>query len=287
VADSPYLALDPSYGSSSGHYHSIRSIFGNTAQNLAATSKEFFKPFRNASVVHLMNWFYRPSITKSVTELNVLVKDVIMDPSFSPEHFIGFDAAKENTLMDNYRESQQETADDPTPFSFDDKWLKGFVEIPLPCDGVKFSSEDDAPKFKVEFHYRKIIRVIQSALAEPRAEIFHTFPFKAYWKPSPGVPKERVYSEIYTGDFWNAEYEKICEIPRSGDYSHLEPYIVGLLLWSDSTSLAQFGNAELWPIYLYIGNQSKYERAKPNSLSSHHLAYLPKVDLLHNHLFNY
>jgi len=30
------------------------------------------------------------------------------------------------------------------------------------------------------------------------------------------------------------------------------------MLWSDSTHLASFGNASLWPIYLYIGNLSKY-----------------------------
>ena len=49
------------------------------------------------------------------------------------------------------------------------------------------------------------------------------------------------------------------------------------MIWSDSTALAQFGTASLWPIYLYIGNQSKYTRAKPTSMSAHHLAYLPKV----------
>jgi hypothetical protein len=137
----------------------------------------------------------------------------------------------------------------------------------------------------IEIHQSE---VIQSALAEPRAEGFHTFPFKTYWQPSPNNPEERVYSEIYTGDFWNAEYEKLNGIPRTEHRSDLERFIVGLLIWSDSTSLAQFGNATLWPIYLYIGNQSKYQRAKPNSLSSHHLAYLPKVDLLsHNHIISY
>lgn len=214
-------------------------------------------------------------MTKSIAEINTLVKDVILAPDFNPEDLVGFDAAKENARMDKYRTDPSDISN--TPFSFDDGWCKGSVNIRLPCDGFEFPSEADAPPFKVEFYYRKITQVFQSALAEQRAERFHTFPFKAFWQPSPDDPEERVYSEIYTGNIWNAWYENIHGIPRNGEHSDLEQFIIGLLIWSDSTSLAQFGNAELWPIYLYLGNQSKYERAKPNSLSSHHLAYLPKV----------
>ena len=71
-----------------------------------------------------MSWFYRPSITKSIGELNSLVKDVILAPEFRPEDLIGFDATKEHELMDKYRDT---TSDIPMPFSFDDSWIKGFV----------------------------------------------------------------------------------------------------------------------------------------------------------------
>jgi hypothetical protein len=223
-----------------------------------------------------MSWFYRPSIVKSISELNTLVRDVILAPDFKPEDLNGFDAAKENKRMDEYKD---ESSDTPTPFSFDDSWVKGSVELPLPCDGFKFSSESEAPKFRVEFYYRKLVEVIQAAFAEPAAEKFHTFPFKAYWKPSPDAPEERIYSEVYTGDAWNSEYETIHQTARHGPNGHLESFIISLLLWSDSTSLAQFGDAQLWPVYLYIGNQSKYDRSKPTSFSSHHLAYIPKVSL--------
>jgi Plavaka transposase len=49
------------------------------------------------------------------------------------------------------------------------------------------------------------------------------------------------------------------------------------MLWSDSTHLASFGNASLWPVYLYLGNLLKYWCAKPSSFATHHLAYLPSV----------
>ena len=265
ITDSPYLALDPS---SSGRYHPMQMI------KKGFTGTEFFEPFRNASTFRLMSWFYRPSITKSITELNTLVEDVILAPDFNPQDLIGFNAVKENKVMDAY---QVKSLDGPTPFSFNDTWLEGSVEIPLPCDGFNFASEAEAPKFTVKFHYRKIVEVLKAALAEQCAEKFHTFPFKVYWKPSPDEFDERIYSEIFTGDSWNSEFEKLFNSVQNGENSTLERFIIGLLIWSDGTALAQFGNAEMWPIYLYVGNQSKYERAKPNSQTSHHIAYLPKV----------
>ena len=260
------------------------SVVGSAIETLKHTAVNFFQPFRNASIFHLMSWFYRPSITKSIGELNSLVKDVILAPEFRPEDLISFDATKEHELMDKYRDI---TSDIPTPFSFDDSWIKDFVEIPLPCDGFDLGSESNAPKFRVEFYYRKILDVIQAALAEPAAEKFHTSPFKAYWKPSPDAPEERIYSEIYTGDAWNAEYEEVRNSARNGPNAQLEAFVIALLIWSDSTSLAQFGDAQLWPIYLYLGNQSKYERSKPTAFASHHLAYIPKVSFQVSFLYSF
>lgn len=51
------------------------------------------------------------------------------------------------------------------------------------------------------------------------------------------------------------------------------------MILSDYTHLTSFGNAGLWPIYLYLGGLSKYTRAKPTSFATHHLAYVPKVNL--------
>ncbi|KIK26402.1 hypothetical protein PISMIDRAFT_274760 [Pisolithus microcarpus 441] len=70
------------------------------------------------------------------------------------------------------------------------------------------------------------------------------------------------------------EHERIKGQPRD---CNLETVVAGLMIWSDSTHLASFGNAALWPIYLFLGNQSKYIRAKPNAFAAHHLAYIPKL----------
>ncbi|KAG1897413.1 uncharacterized protein F5891DRAFT_1191849 [Suillus fuscotomentosus] len=71
------------------------------------------------------------------------------------------------------------------------------------------------------------------------------------------------------------EHEKLNLQPNELG-CNLETVIGAIMLWSDSTHLASFGNASLWPIYLFIGNQSKYIHGKPTSFAAHHLAYIPK-----------
>ena len=56
--------------------------------------------------------------------------------------------------------------------------------------------------------------------------------------------------------------------------------IVSLLIYSNSTHLANFGMASLWPIYIWFGNISKYIHLRASSFSTHHLAFLSLVSNL-------
>ncbi|KZT12196.1 uncharacterized protein LAESUDRAFT_754689 [Laetiporus sulphureus 93-53] len=74
------------------------------------------------------------------------------------------------------------------------------------------------------------------------------------------------------------EYKKILAQSRNpDDPEDVEIAIVPIMLWSDSTHLAQFGSAALWPIYAFFGFISKYVRAKPNAFMANHLAYIPSL----------
>jgi hypothetical protein len=68
-----------------------------------------------------------------------------------------------------------------------------------------------------------------------------------------------------------------AHIHESGDDCDAEVTILAVLLWSDSTHLMNFGMASLWPVYLFLGNISKYTRAKPSAHMAHHLTYVPSV----------
>jgi hypothetical protein len=200
------------------------------------------------------------------------VQNVLLASDFNRDDLKGFRAAREAEHLDRSHHTQSR-------FSADDGWIKSSVEIILPAEGVKHGSETLAPKFKVPgLVHRRLLHVIKAALQETLTKQFHLFPYQEFWEPSPGSPPERMYSELYTSDAFLAEHDKIhanCSGQDSG--SHTENVIVAITLWSDSTHLTSFGNASLWPIYLYVGNLSKYIRSKPTSNSAHHLAYIPKV----------
>ena len=95
------------------------------------------------------------------------------------------------------------------------------------------------------------------------------------WQPPyPNAPPERVWGELYSSDaFLDAERDLI----NANDDSTNPCVIAAFMLWSDSTHLAQFGQAKAWPIYAYFGNQSKYTRCKPSTHSAQIVGYVPPV----------
>jgi hypothetical protein len=109
--------------------------------------------------------------------------------------------------------------------------------------------------------------------------MFHHAPYKVFWQPDKTCPPERVITELYTSDAMLEEYQKINSKPPEVPGMQ-QTVIAAIMLWSDSTHLASFGNAALWPVYLLLRNQSKYSRAKPKLFAAHHLAYISEGSLL-------
>ncbi|KAG2737750.1 hypothetical protein P692DRAFT_20760998, partial [Suillus brevipes Sb2] len=223
-----------------------------------------------------MRWFYSGSSTKSLAELDRLVNEVILAEDFDQAHLKDFRALKENHRLDSY---QGDTADIRSSFSASDGWKETSVKIRIPADGVKHVSEDVAPEFDVPgLFYRRPLEVIKAAFRESTAEQFHLTPFETFYQPSDDVAAEKTYGEVYNSSAMLEEHEKIRSQPREGNCT-LETVVAAVMLWSDSTHLASFGTASLWPIYMFLGNQSKYARAKSTSFAAHHLAYIPKARL--------
>lgn len=98
------------------------------------------------------------------------------------------------------------------------------------------------------------------------------------WRNPNTGDEQRIYDELYTTDAWNEAQDEILKQQRS-DGCKLERVIAGLMLWSDSTHLAQFGHATAWPIYMFFGNLSKYARQTPDSGICHPIAFIPAVSI--------
>ena len=216
-----------------------------------------------------MGWFYNSLTQKSLKDLNGLVRNVILANDFNRKDLQDFSAQRETWRLD-------EAPHDLSLSHFaSDGWHTASIPIHLPCKKVK-QPEDAAPKFHVKgLHYCKITEVIRSAFEEPAAQRFHTALYKLFWQLDKTHLPERVITKLYTADAMLQEHENIKSSPVAG--CNLETVIAAIMLWSGSTHLASFGNAALWPIYLFLGNQSKYARAKPTSFAAHHLPYIPKV----------
>jgi hypothetical protein len=228
----------------------------------------------NKTTLRLLSWFYNSSESKSLHDMDLLVHNVLRAPDFQIDDLATFDAAKAVKALDNFQ--IQTTSESSATAMLKDGWSRSSVSIRLPCDGV-CQTEDTAHEYDLEgLLYRKPIEVIKAAYQEHHASQFHLSPFEEYWKPSSDSPPERIYSELYTCDAYLLENERIQAQARQSGSKH-EAIIAPLMIWSDATHLTQFGNATLWPVYFYNGNQSKYTRAKPSAFAAHHLAYIPKV----------
>jgi hypothetical protein len=238
---------------------------------ISTATKNTFAPFLNATTFHLMNWFHSGSNQKSLAELDRLVNDVILAPDFKADDLHGFRATREADRLNDWENKPD------SPLRAKDGWVETSVKIAVPADGVKHSSEANAPQYAVPgVFYRPLLEVIRAAFSERAAEYFHLTPFESYWQPAPDSPPERIITDLYTSDAFIEEHKKIKN-QHPIDGCQLETVVAAIMLWSDSTHLTSFGNASLWPIYLYLGNQSKYTRAKPSAFAAHHLAYMPKV----------
>ncbi|KAL5514487.1 hypothetical protein ACEPAG_2576 [Sanghuangporus baumii] len=112
------------------------------------------------------------------------------------------------------------------------------------------------------------------ALDDPETPPFHYVPYKEYWNPPYSRTSKRIYGELYSSDVWLEAHEKIRAIPAKDG---LENFMIPIMLYSDSTHLANFGNTSLWPLYMYFGSQSKLARSKSTGHVCHHMAYFPSL----------
>ncbi|KAF8806327.1 hypothetical protein BYT27DRAFT_7224612 [Phlegmacium glaucopus] len=172
----------------------------------------------NKTTELIMEWANTGSPTKSNAEVNRLVHKYIRHPDFKPADLQSFDA---------------------------NSFQKTTVNIEVPM-GIK-----DAPPhiFLVPgLYYRQLTASIRAAFSSPIAAHFHYSPFKQFrTSPITGEP-EQIFSEVYDSDAFIEEHDKIQRsAPTDDPDCKLEKVVAAIMFWSDSTHLANFGTAKLWP----------------------------------------
>lgn len=246
---------------------------GNASNQGPPQDTPYYHPFSNPSAAAMMVAHHSGSPVQSVqqtTELAHILGSLGSD--LSATDLTRFDASLENKRLDAFLADAPEST-----VHREDKWHESSVRIRLPLDKAKIP-EMLAAEFEVTgVHYRDIVSVITSVYQSEDVRSFNHIPFEQYWKPSDDALPERLYGEIYCSEAMLAAHREISDLQQAGDPPEVENVIVPLLLYSDSTHLANFGTASSWPIYMFIGSQSKYTRGKPKSFACHHIAYMPSV----------
>jgi len=226
-------------------------------------------PFTNATIYSVMKWLNNGKTVKSESETTDFVHNVILTPTFNAEDLVGFSAHKENQRMDKVLAQS----------SLRSQFKESSVDILVPS-----GSANVPPKlFSVPgLLHRKLVAVISDTFCDHLSHFLHFSHFKLFQKsPTTGNP-ERIHGEIYTSDSFLNETEKVRRLSLHPDDlgCKRERVVAAVMFSSDATHLTDFGNMKAWPIYLMLGNLSKYFRSQPNSGAMHHLAYIPSVSVV-------
>jgi Plavaka transposase len=236
---------------------------------LTNLSQESYHPYPNYNSFRLGDWYWNHGTQKSQANFRELI-DIVGDTSFQSSDV-------RHTRWDSI--NNELASDNPDVWEWLDEgacWTQTSVEISVPfhrktkCPGLQTYTISD-------FYHRNIVSVIRERLTNNFH--FHFDPYELYWQVGESHPPIRVHGEIYTSASFVEAHQELqdspgepgCDLPR---------VVIALMFSSDSTHLTSFGDVKLWPLYLFMGNESKYRRCKPSRNLCSHIAYFRKVTLV-------
>jgi hypothetical protein len=155
-------------------------------------------------------------------------------------------------------------------------WKSEIVEIKLDWGSQHHT-------FQVpNFQRRCLTEWIQSLLENhPCSQAAHYTPYTAWFQPPPmpsntDPPKMRIYRELFEGQEWEDLHSQIVNLPPIEGCQRPRG-IASIILYSDSTHPAQFGNATMWPVYGASGNWPMHLRTQSNLRGWEPVAFFQEV----------
>jgi hypothetical protein len=236
----------------------------NKSSQLYATT---FYPFPNHSAFIMGDWFWNGGVQKSMKSFRELMS-ILGDPEFKLEDVRDVNWDHVNKLL--------ATDEDGEWVDEDAGWIRMPVTISVPYQHRRGqpSSPQAGPRNYVvdDFYYRSLVTVIRGKLSGLMSHFFQMEPYEMLWQPANCQMPIHIQGELYTSPAFIDTHRKLQDSP-SEPGCNLPRVVVALMFWSDATQLTSFGNAKLWPLYLFFGNESKYRRYKPSCNLCEHIAY--------------
>lgn len=231
-----------------------------------------FQPYPNKNAFLLGEWYWNGSIQKTKANFKKLV-DIVGDKVFDPADIRDVPWDSLNRVLGESPNAEGIWLDEP-----DSGWMETAITLDIPFQ--KNTPNPGLHQYTFPpFHHRSIVSILKEKMANKHDfQHFHLEPYELWWhrRDMPNAKSTRVHGELYTSPAFIEAHEEIqtatgepgCSLPR---------VLIGLMFGSDSTHLATFGSASLWPCYMYFGNESKYRRCKPTCNLCNHIAYFQKV----------
>lgn len=230
-----------------------------------------FYPYPNQSSFKLGHWYWNGTVQKSHQSFKELL-DIVGCPDFDPGDV-------EHTHWDKINSQLGASVDDEGGDEWEDEdagWRKTQVAIEVPFSRTT-AQPGAQPYVAADLYHRPLVSVIREKLANAQDdEHFHYEPYELLWQPPHLSHEVKIQGELYTSPaFMDAHRELQASTGEAG--CDLPRVVAALMFWSDATQLTTFGNARLWPVYMYFGNESKYRRCRPSCHLGNHVAYFQKV----------
>jgi hypothetical protein len=226
--------------------------------------------YPNESSFKLGHWYWNDGVQKSHQSFKNLL-DIVGSPGFDPQDV-------QHTHWDKINSQLSSSVDDDGDKWEDEDagWLKTEVTIDVPFSRTT-AQPGTRPYVAADLYHRSLVSVIREKLANAHDdEHFHYELYQLRWSPA-HLPREvNIQGELYTSPAFMDAHRALQESPGEPNCD-LPRVVAALMFWSDATHLTTFGNAKLWPVYMYFGNESKYRRCKPSCYLSNHVAYFQKV----------
>ncbi|KIJ48727.1 hypothetical protein M422DRAFT_247583 [Sphaerobolus stellatus SS14] len=248
------------------------------------TSQEFldplstrppYYPFPNYTQYLLSSYSYTSEARSgecSAADYNAPVK-TLMTPGFVPQDLQTHSAAQRDSLLDRYGEGILGEGEPEHRGGWTTN-VKVPIQIP---EGKKNWTNSNGQTYHISgLHHQSIVDIVKQKFETNK--YLHYTPFEMWWCPPNGSSEQCLYGDISSSDSFITAMNEVHNDPffQVPNY-HLEKVVACVMVYSDSTHLAQFGSASLWPIYVFSGNADSWFRMSSNTDADDHWAYIPSL----------
>ncbi|KAG8702016.1 hypothetical protein FRC09_004999 [Ceratobasidium sp. 395] len=227
-------------------------------------------PCPNVSSFRLQHWHWNEGLNKTANSRDSLVRNVLLQPDFTVSDLA--DVTSWKRLDDSIANYSEGLASD-----HDSVAVSLAIPPRTPAAASDYAANPTKNILSVSTtRSQTLLGAVKSAFTKNKQRFFHYYPYEARCRDPKTSKDYRSYGEVYESqkmldhhrEIQDLVLEQPCNLPRCA---------AEIMVFSDATTLADFGPAKAWPIRLTFGNISKYERSKPSLENHFEVGYFPSL----------